>query len=80
MPVKRSQSASRVLAVLEGIARHQPIGVSDLARLLDADKSAVQRAIMTLADEGWIHSASGSPSKWQLTAHILAEHKERARR
>lgn len=72
MAVKRSQSASRVLAVLEGIARHQPIGVSDLARLLDVDKSAVQRAIMTLADAGWIRSASGTPSKWQLTAHILA--------
>jgi IclR family acetate operon transcriptional repressor len=72
VPVKRSQSASRVLAVLEGIARHQPVGVSDLARLLDADKSALQRAIMTLADAGWIGSASGTSGKWQLTAHILA--------
>jgi len=72
VPVKRSQSASRVLTVLEGIARHQPVGVSDLARLLDADKSAVQRAIMTLADAGWIGSTSGTPGKWQLTAHILA--------
>jgi len=72
VPVKRSQSASRVLTVLEGIARQQPVGVSDLARVLDADKSAVQRAIMTLADAGWIGSASGTPGKWQLTAHILA--------
>ena len=72
MAVKRSRSASRVLAVLEAIARHQPVGVSDLARLLCADKSAVQRAIMTLADEGWIYTASGAPARWQLTAHILA--------
>ncbi len=72
MSVKRSLSASRVLAVLEGIARHQPIGVSELARLLRADKSAVQRAIMTLADEGWIRAAPGKPTRWQLTAHILA--------
>lgn len=72
MPVKRSQSASRMLAVLEGIARHQPIGVSDLARLLDEDKSAVQRDIMTLADAGWISAASSASAKWQLTAHILA--------
>jgi DNA-binding IclR family transcriptional regulator len=72
VPVKRSQSASRMLAVLEEIARHQPIGVSDLARLLEADKSAVQRDIMTLADAGWIGSAPATPSKWQLTAHILA--------
>jgi DNA-binding IclR family transcriptional regulator len=70
--VKRSQSASRVLAVLERIARHQPIGVSELARRLDADKSAVQRAIMTLADNGWICAAPGTPTRWQLTAHIFA--------
>jgi DNA-binding IclR family transcriptional regulator len=70
--VKRSQSASRVLSVLEGIARHQPIGVSELARQLSADKSAVQRAIMTLADEGWIRAAPGAPTRWQPTAHILA--------
>ena len=72
MSVKRSQSAARVLAVLECIARHQPIGVSELARLLQADKSAVQRAAMTLADAGWIRLASGTPGKWGLTAHILA--------
>src|SRR4051794_27136704 len=72
MAVKRIQSAARVLTALEGIARHQPIGVSALARLLDDDKSAVQRAIMTLADEGWIRAAPGSPVKWELTAHIHA--------
>ncbi len=63
----------RVLTVLEGIARHQPVGVSELARLLELDKSTVQRAIMTLADEGWIRAEGSSTSrKWQLTAHILA--------
>jgi len=72
MSVKRSQSAARVLAVLECVARHQPIGVSELARTLEADKSAVQRAVMTLADSGWIRLAAGTPGKWQLTAHILA--------
>jgi DNA-binding IclR family transcriptional regulator len=72
MAVKRSQGGARVLAVLEHIAQHQPIGVSELSRLLGADKSAVQRSLMTLADEGWIRAAAGTPSKWQLTAHILA--------
>jgi len=70
--VKRSKSASRVLAVLEAIARAQPVGVSDLARALDDDKSAVQRAIMTLADDGWIHAVHGAPTRWQLTGHIHA--------
>jgi DNA-binding IclR family transcriptional regulator len=72
MTVKRSRSASRVLAVLEAIARHQPVGVSTLARKLGADKSAAQRAIMTLADEGWIQPAIGVPTRWQLTARVLA--------
>jgi DNA-binding IclR family transcriptional regulator len=72
MAVKRSRSATRVLAVLETIARQQPIGVSALARSLGADKSAVQRAIMTLADQGWVCMASTTPSKWQLTGHLLA--------
>jgi IclR family acetate operon transcriptional repressor len=70
--VKRNFSASRVLSVLEGIARRQPVGVSELARHLATDKSAVQRAIMTLADDGWIRAAPGKPTRWQLTAHILA--------
>jgi DNA-binding IclR family transcriptional regulator len=72
MTVKRSQSAVRVLAVLETIARLQPVGVTMLAKELGADKSAAQRAIMTLADEGWISPAQGSPTRWQLTARILA--------
>jgi DNA-binding IclR family transcriptional regulator len=70
MSVKRSKSGTRVLAVLEEIARTQPVGVSELARLLEADKSAVQRAIMTLADEGWIGPAPGGTTRWQLTGHI----------
>lgn len=72
MSVKRSQTASRVLAVLEAVARHQPVGVSELARTLGADKSAIQRAVMTLADDGWIVPVPEGPTRWQLTAHILA--------
>lgn len=71
MSVKGNKSGSRLLAVLEGIARHQPIGVSQLARLLKTDKSTVQRAIMTLVDGGWVHAAVGTPTRWQLTGHIL---------
>jgi IclR family acetate operon transcriptional repressor len=71
MAVKRSQSASRVLGVVELIAARQPIGVSALARLLDEDKSAVQRAVMTLADAGWIRPSSGPPVRWELSAHLF---------
>lgn len=71
MAVKRSQSASRVLGVVELIAARQPIGVSSLARLLEDDKSAVQRAVMTLADAGWIRQAPEPPVRWELSAHLF---------
>jgi IclR family acetate operon transcriptional repressor len=71
MAVKRSHSALRVLGVVEQIAAHQPIGVSALARLLGEDKSAVQRAVMTLADAGWIRTAPDPPARWELSAHIF---------
>lgn len=76
MPVKPSQSGSRILAALEKIAQQQPIGVSELARLLDTNIAAAQRAIATLADEGWIRTAPGKPTRWELTAHIhtVAQH------
>jgi IclR family acetate operon transcriptional repressor len=71
LAVKRSQSASRVLTVFEEIARAQPIGVSALARALGANKSAVQRDLMTLSDAGWIRPASGEARNWELTHHVL---------
>jgi IclR family transcriptional regulator, acetate operon repressor len=76
MPVKPSQSAARVLSALERIAQNQPLGVSDLARLLDTNIAAAQRDIATLAEQGWIRTASGMPAKWELTAHIhsVAQH------
>jgi IclR family acetate operon transcriptional repressor len=69
MAVKRGQSGGRMLQVFEAVAAAQPIGVSALARLLGADKSAVQRDLMTLADAGWIRSAGDA--KWELTLRIL---------
>ncbi len=72
MPVKPSQSASRVLAVLEAIAAHQPIGVRALARLLECDKSAMQRALKTLAEEGWIRATIEAPVRWEVSARIFA--------
>lgn len=72
MAVKRSLSATRMLSVIETVARAQPIGVSAIARQLDADKSAVQRDLMTLADAGWISMTPGGAGQWELTPHILS--------
>jgi IclR family acetate operon transcriptional repressor len=60
-----------MLKVFERMAALQPIGVSALARELAADKSAVQRDLMTLADAGWIRPAGIGTGQWELTPHIL---------
>jgi IclR family transcriptional regulator, acetate operon repressor len=72
VPVKQVQSAARVLATFEALADHQPVGVGALARVLDDDKSAVQRALMTLAEAGWIQRTPRDPGRWEVTARVLA--------
>ncbi len=72
MAVKRNASGSRMLAVFEAVAGRQPVGVSALARDLAADKSAVQRDLMTLADAGWIRPAPAAPGQWELAPHVLS--------
>jgi IclR family acetate operon transcriptional repressor len=59
-----------MLVVLEEIARNQPIGSADLVRILDAEKSGVQRSLMTLVDAGWISTVPGPGVRWRLTSHI----------
>ena len=71
MVVKRNQSLARALSVLELIASRQPIGVSALAKLLEEDRSAVQRVVMTLADARWIRLAPERPVRWELSAHMF---------
>ena len=71
MAVKRSLSATRMLKVFETVVRTQPSGVTAIAAALDADKSAVQRDLMTLADAGWIRPAPDSQGRWELTPHIM---------
>jgi IclR family acetate operon transcriptional repressor len=71
MAVKRLQSAARVLATFEALADNQPLGVGALARVLEDDKSAVQRALMTLAAAGWIRRAAGDGTRWEVTTRVL---------
>ncbi|HEX7094453.1 MAG TPA: IclR family transcriptional regulator [Acidimicrobiales bacterium] len=79
MTVKPVRSAQRVLATLEALAEHQPIGVGALARVLGEDKSAVQRALMTLAASGWIRPDGSDQTRWELTtrALVVAHHAQR---
>ena len=70
MAVKPSQSGARILSALDKIAHHQPLGVSELARLLSTNVAAAQRAIATLSTEGWIQPTRERPAQWELTTHI----------
>lgn len=71
MSVKSSQSGARMLAVLETIAGEQPIGASALARLMNIDKSAIQRSLVTLSRAGWISPSSERPVRWELSARLF---------
>jgi IclR family acetate operon transcriptional repressor len=70
MPVKSIQSGERMLTVLEKIAEYQPIGITELARLMHTDISAMQRALATLARTGWIRVAANKAKSWELTPRI----------
>jgi IclR family acetate operon transcriptional repressor len=69
--VKTLQTVDRALAVLDLIADRQPIGVSQVAREMQLDKSAAQRILVSLHHSGWIRD-DGSPSvRWVLTTKPL---------
>lgn len=70
MALKRSQSGTRMLTVLEEVARNQPVSSAELVRILDGEKSAVQRSLVTLVDAGWISMAPGPGVRWRLTSRI----------
>lgn len=61
-----------VFAVLEYVAEHQPIGVSELARAMDMPKSTAQRMLQTLRMVGWIRVRSIDDPRWILTPRVLS--------
>ncbi|MFJ4183933.1 IclR family transcriptional regulator [Kitasatospora sp. NPDC089509] len=65
------QSVLNALRVLEEVAARQPIGVAELARVMELPKSSVQRALQTLHAAGWLGPADGTPTRWQVTAKAL---------
>jgi IclR family acetate operon transcriptional repressor len=59
------------LQILEEVASRQPIGTSELARHLELSKTTVHRALMSLAEAGWIESSGEARKSWQLSIHAL---------
>ncbi len=81
MAVKQLRSGSRVLAVLEAVAVQQPVGLSELVRTLELEKSGIHRALTTLATDGWIRRAADTgATKWELTTRMLVVAHEAERR
>lgn len=69
------------LRVLEILAyAGEPRGISEIARDLDLNKSAVQRILATLQARGYVTQEPGarkyqlSLSLWELGSHVVAEH------
>jgi DNA-binding IclR family transcriptional regulator len=69
--VNEVRSVMTALRVLDEVAAREPIGVSELARILELPKSSVQRTLHTLHSAGWIQPVSAEMTRWGLTTHML---------
>jgi IclR family acetate operon transcriptional repressor len=70
-PVKRLQAVRSTCAILEAIARLQPVGVTEIAQSTGLDISGTQRVLETLHEAGWIHMAINKQTRWQLSAKVF---------
>lgn len=66
------QAVLTAFQVLEHVSRHQPVGVSELARGMNMPKSTAQRMLKTLQAAGWIRSRSSGDPRWILTPRVLS--------
>lgn len=65
------RSVLNALRVLEEVAVRQPVGVGELARVLELPKSSVQRSLRTLHTAGWIRPVGSELTRWALTTRAL---------
>jgi IclR family acetate operon transcriptional repressor len=66
--VKEIQSVRHACALLAAIAEHQPVGVSDLARVTGIDKSGAHRLAVTLQSAGWLDKTGDG--RWRFAAAL----------
>lgn len=65
------ESVKAALRVLELVAEHRGVGVSELARITGDPKTTVQRQLTTLHDAGWIAPVhKGARRKWVLSTKL----------
>lgn len=70
------RSVKTTFLILEAVAEHQPIGLSDLARRMELPKTTVQRSLATLGQLGWIRPDGRDVTRWELSDRVrtLSEH------
>lgn len=72
--VKEIHSVRNACRVLEAIARTQPVGVSDVARTIRIDKSAVHRLAITLHAAGWLDRTEDG--RWSIAPTLISTIRE----
>src|SRR5688500_17262899 len=65
------QVVINTLRILEEVAVRQPIGVSELARVVSLPKSTVHRGLRSLEAAGGIGSGGDEPPRWVLRTKAL---------
>jgi DNA-binding IclR family transcriptional regulator len=79
-----STTLKKCLRILESLATSDvPRGISELAREINLNKSAVQRIFQTLAEEGYVEKASDTARYrptlrlWELGSRVIAQNEGR---
>ncbi|WP_217131687.1 IclR family transcriptional regulator [Leucobacter chinensis] len=67
-----THSVVTAIKVIEAVSELQPIGLSDLARHLDASKATTLRTLTTLAEMRWLQQGGPTGTDWLLTSHAYA--------
>ncbi len=65
------RAVQNALTLMETLASVQPVGVSELARLVQQPKSSVQRTLRTLELAGWAETAGDGVVHWRLTRKVF---------
>lgn len=65
------QNVINCFRVLERVAEHQPIGVSELSRLVGMPRTTTFRCLQTLRQAGWAAPVGPDDSRWQVTSRAL---------
>ncbi|WP_150460982.1 IclR family transcriptional regulator [Nesterenkonia ebinurensis] len=64
-------SVNTALRVLEGVAKQEAVGVTELSKQLGIPKSSVQRMLYTLQEAGWVRETGEDVTRWTLTSLML---------